>query len=264
METGIVSTIGQKCKRCYSCVRECPARAIRVLNGQAVVLQERCISCGYCVKVCSQNAKKIQSDIEKVLYDYLPMGNAVAIIAPSFPAAFPDNSDKLPASLRAIGFSKVCEVSFGADLISDIYRKHLESSSDKTIISSPCPAIYNLIEKYYSGMVDHLADIVSPMVAMGRYLKKNLGNDVKVVFIGPCVAKKSEYIENEVADAIDAVLTFKELKEIFSELNIDINDFEESELDPPHAFLGKSFPLTGGLLKTANISGDILIDERIL
>jgi two-component system NtrC family sensor kinase len=85
----IVSTIGQKCKRCYSCIRECPAAAIRVMDGQAVVLSDRCISCGHCVKVCSQNAKEIYSEVDKVLHELLPTGNTVAIIAPSFAASFP-------------------------------------------------------------------------------------------------------------------------------------------------------------------------------
>jgi nitrogen-specific signal transduction histidine kinase len=102
------------------------------------------------------------------------------------------------------------------------------------------------------------------MIAMGRYLKKNYGEDKKIVFIGPCVAKKSEYVDPEVDDAVDAVLTFKELKEIFDEFKIDLESFSESEFDPPHANIGKSFPLTGGLLKTAEVSNDILHKETII
>lgn len=264
MSQGIVTTITQRCKRCYSCIRECPAKAIRVINGQAVVIDERCISCGHCVKVCSQSAKQILSDINKVLYNILHEGNAVAMIAPSFPASFPDNYSKIPSALKELGFSKVVETAFGADLISKYYSDLAESGIEETVISTACPAVFNWIEKYFNEIIPNLAKVVSPMIAMGRYVKKNYGDDTKVVFIGPCVAKKSEYQDSEVNDAVDAVLTFTELKEIFNLKNIDFEKLEELELDPPHAYLGKSFPLTGGLLKTANISGDILEKEIIV
>lgn len=264
MPHGIVSTIGQRCKRCYSCIRECPARAIRVLGGQAVVIEERCISCGHCVKVCSQNAKKIISDIEKVMIDIIPNRKAIAVLAPSFPASFPRNYSKVASGLKRVGFDLVTEAAFGADLISGIYTEYFDNNDDRTIICSPCPAVYNLIEKYYEELVPNLAKVVSPMIAMGRYIKKNYGDETKVVFIGPCVAKKSEYADEEVDDAIDAVLTFKELKEILSGLKINLSELDDSDLDPPYAYMGKSFPLTGGLLKTANISGDILHKEIIV
>ncbi len=264
MSLGIVSTIGQKCKRCYSCIRECPAIAIRVINGQAVVIDERCISCGHCVKVCSQHAKRVACDIDKVLCDYLPTGKAIAIVAPSFPASFPENYNKIPSALKKIGFDLVVEAAFGADLVSKYYSDCFEDDSKETIISSPCPAVYNYIEKYFPEIVPNLAKVVSPMIAAGRYLKKNFGSNRNVVFIGPCIAKKSEYIDDGVDDAIDAVLTFVELKDILFDLHIDMNELEELEFDPPHAFLGKSFSLAGGLLKTANISGDILHKEIIV
>lgn len=264
MSVGTVSVIGQKCKRCFSCIRECPAIAIRVVDGQAVVLEDRCISCGHCVKVCSQNAKEVQSDIENVLIDILPQGSAIAMIAPSFPASFPDEYKKLTTALRMVGFSIVTEAAFGADLVNQLYAKHFEDDDNKTIISSPCPAVYNFIEKYYEELVPNLAKVVSPMIAMGRYLKQNYGNDRKVVFIGPCIAKKSEYVDPEVSDAVDAVLTFNELKQIFRGLKINFDELQESDFDPPKAYLGKSYPLVGGLLKTANINGDVLLKDIIV
>ncbi|MCU7496277.1 MAG: GHKL domain-containing protein [Ignavibacteria bacterium] len=264
MSKGIVSTIGQKCKRCYSCIRECPAIAIRVVNGQAVVIEDRCISCGHCLKVCSQQAKQIKSDIEIILEEILTSGKAVAIIAPSFAASFPESYLKLPAALRLLGFKAVTEAAFGADLIGQLYSREMESFQGKTIISSACPAVYNYIEKYVDELVPNLATIVSPMIAMGRYLKANLGEDIKVVFIGPCVAKKSEYIDDEVSGAIDAVLTFTELKEIFRNKGISPSELQDSDFDPPHSSIGKVFPLAGGLLKTAAISNDILAKEIIV
>lgn len=264
MIENIVSTIGQKCKRCYSCVRECPAIAIKVVNGQAVVISERCISCGHCLKVCSQDAKLIKSDIEITLDDILTAGKAVAIIAPSFPASFPDDYSKIPAALRSLGFGSASEASFGADLISRLYAAEMRENDGRTIISSACPAVYNYIEKYFDELLPGLAKIVSPMIAMGRYLKDSLGSDTKVVFVGPCVAKKSEYVDNEVSGAIDAVLTFGELKTIFKNKGIVLSNLEDEEFDPPHSLMGKAFPLAGGLLKTAELSTDILEREIIV
>ncbi|MDR3625989.1 MAG: [Fe-Fe] hydrogenase large subunit C-terminal domain-containing protein [Ignavibacteriaceae bacterium] len=263
MNDGIVSTILARCKRCYSCIRECPAQAIKVINGQAAVLYDRCIVCGHCVKVCSQNAKRIASDIEKVQKEILTRTKTIAIVAPSFAASFPNDYLKLPSALRKLGFSKVVEAAFGADLISGLYLKVFESEAKETIISSACPAVINYIEKYHTDLVPSLAKIVSPMIAMGRYLKSTLGSDYKIVFIGPCIAKKQEYMDEEVCGAIDAVLTFTEIKRMFINGGIDFAGLEETNFDPPHANMGKSFPLAGGLLKTATISGDILEKEII-
>ena len=264
MIDGIVQTIPYLCKRCYTCVRECPAIAIRVEGGQAVVISDRCISCGHCVTVCSQNAKSIQSDIDKVMNDILGSGKAIAMVAPSFPASFSSDFKSLPAALKKLGFSSVVETAFGADLVSNEYAEELQKNPDLTIISSACPAVYNYIESYYCELVPKLAKIVSPMIAMGRYLKKSFGNDVKTVFIGPCIAKKSEILNREVEGIIDAVLTFEELKEMLTNNNIYPDNLPETDFDPPHSFMGKSYPLAGGLLKSADISGDILEKEIIV
>ncbi|MGB8318616.1 MAG: [Fe-Fe] hydrogenase large subunit C-terminal domain-containing protein, partial [Ignavibacteriaceae bacterium] len=264
MNDGIVTTILDKCKRCYSCVRECPAKAIRVINGQATVLTERCIVCGHCIKVCSQNAKQILSDSEKVLNEILLTDKAIAIIAPSFAASFPDNYNKFPTALREAGFYKVIETAFGADLISEYYLKEFQTEKDKTIISSACPAVVNYIEKYYKDLVPNITNVVSPMIAIGRYLRETEGNDIKIVFIGPCIAKKDEYTDDMLNNEIDAVLTFNEIKNILNNKSIFIDELEESSFDPPHAYMGKAYPLAGGLLKSTNIPEDILEKEIIV
>ncbi|HZW37755.1 MAG TPA: [Fe-Fe] hydrogenase large subunit C-terminal domain-containing protein [Ignavibacteriaceae bacterium] len=261
MNVGIVSTISDKCKRCYSCIRECPAKAIKVINGQAAVIPERCIACGHCVKVCSQHGKLIMSDIDKVVNEILPNYQSFAIVAPSFAASFPDNYNKVPAALKALGFNSVVETAFGADLISNNYLEEFNSEDKNTVISSACPAVVSYIEKYFKELVPNLAKVVSPMIALGRYLRATVSNDIKVVFIGPCIAKKKEALEN---DEIDAVLTFSEIKKLFKLNNIDLSDLGEVDFDPPHAYMGKSYPLAGGLLKTADISDDILEKEIIV
>lgn len=263
MNHAIVSTITDRCKRCYSCIRECPAAAIRVIDGQAKVIEERCIACGHCVKVCSQDAKQIFSEIDDT-YQLLQSGNAIAIVAPSFAASFPDEYKKVPAALRKLGFTKIIETAFGADLIANDYMNVIKADNDKTVISSACPAVVSFIQKYYTALVPNLAQVVSPMIALGRYLKESDGDDVKIVFIGPCVAKKHEAQDDGVVGVIDSVLTFTELKQMFYESGIDLSKLEDSDFDEPHAMMGKAYPLAGGLIKTIDVSGDILEKDIIV
>jgi len=263
MNQAIVTTISDRCKRCYSCVRECPASAIKVIDAQAQVIEERCIACGHCVKVCSQDAKQIFSEVD-ITYELLSTNNAVAIVAPSFAASFPDNYRKVPSALKKLGFTKVIETAFGADLIANNYMDVISSEAEKTIISSACPAVVSFIQKYYAELVPNLAKVVSPMIALGRYLKQTQDEDVKIVFIGPCVAKKHEAQDPEVAGVIDSVLTFTELKEMLEQQSINIDELAESEFDGPYAMMGKAYPLAGGLLKTTDVVDDILEKDIIV
>jgi two-component system, NtrC family, sensor kinase len=264
MNDAIVSTIRDRCKRCYSCIRECPGKAIRVINGQAAVIAERCIACGHCVKVCSQNAKQIHSQVDYILDEIIPDPKSFAIVAPSFAASFPKDYNKLAAGLKKLGFKYVMETAFGADLISSYYYKEFQVEGKRTLISSSCPAVVSFIEKYFRELVPKLAPIVSPMIAMGKYIKHVYGEDSRIVFIGPCTAKKKEALTGEVSGVIDAVLTFTELKGMFEAGNIRLDEQKLTDFDPPHAYMGKSFPLAGGLLKTAGISSDILEKEIII
>jgi signal transduction histidine kinase/iron only hydrogenase large subunit-like protein len=234
------------------------------MNGQAVVLTDRCIACGHCVKVCSQKAKIIFTYIPIVENKIHEKAKMIAVVAPSFAASFPHNYSKLTTGLRELGFEKVIETSFGADLISKLYIEDLKNNKGGTIISSSCPAVYGFIQKYFVELVPKLAKIVSPMVAIGRYIKANLGEDYYVVFIGPCIAKKEELQDDEVKNSLDAVLTFDEIKMLFEEYQIHLDNLEPSPFDPPHSYMGKLYPLAGGLLKTTNLPDDLLEKEIIV
>ncbi len=264
--SGVIFTVPDRCKRCYSCIRECPAKAIRVVNGQALIIQDRCISCGNCVIVCSQHAKSIISNIDQTRYDVLPdiECERIAMVAPSFAAAFPDNYEKIPAALKRLGFDTVVEVAFGADLVGSDYIEAVMNAEVRPVISTACPAVFNYIQKYHHELVPNLARIVSPMVALGRYFKKEKGEKTKIVFVGPCVAKKDEFTDSPVEGVIDSVLTFAELKEMLLEENIALHDLESVPFDPPRAAMGKAFPLAGGLLKSTDLPGDVLDDEIIV
>lgn len=247
----LVYTIKELCRTCYTCVRECPAKAIRIVGGQAEVIDERCIACGNCTKVCSQGAKVFLNTTDRV--KKLLEGNPgiAAMIAPSFPAEFSDIPDyrNLVAMVRKVGFGYVTEVSFGADLVADRYRK-MVSESKSCYISSDCPSIVNYIKFYHPSLVDRLAPIVSPMVAMSRVIREKYGKDIKVVFIGPCIAKKAESSE------VDEVITFSELRDLFAERGITIDGAGSSDFDMPKGGRGAIFPVARGLLQTAQISDD--------
>lgn len=238
----LVYTEKDKCRICYTCVRECPAKAIRIINGQAEIILERCIACGNCVKVCSQGAKKYIRYESEVLDLLEKDKNVIACIAPSFPAEFAEikNYRLVVGMLKKLGFSKVVEVGFGADIIAKEYDKLL-GSTKKTVISSDCPAIVNYIVQYQPELIENLATIVSPMVAITRIVRKKYGENIKVVFIGPCIAKKYESQEP------DFVLTFNELRNILDLKNININNIEPAEFDAPFAGAGSIFPISRGM-----------------
>ena len=155
-EQHLVSTIKERCRVCYTCVRECPAKAIKIMNGQAEMIQERCIGCGNCVKVCSQGAK-IFRNTKKEVIDLINSKHKVsAIIAPSFPAEFSEIEDYkyFVGMLRKLGFDYVHEVAFGADLVSLEYQEIL-TDDNESHISTDCPAIVSYIEKYYPQLLFH-------------------------------------------------------------------------------------------------------------
>lgn len=246
----LVYTIKELCRTCYTCVRECPAKAIRIVGGQAEVIDERCIACGNCTKVCSQGAKVFLNTTDRVLKMLECSEPVAAIVAPSFPAEFPDiNFRSLVGMIRKLGFAYVAEVSFGADLVAGKYRQLVEENR-QLYISSDCPSIVNYIKLHHPSLTENLAPVVSPMVAMSRVMRKRFGDDIKVVFIGPCVAKKAESSE------IDEALTFTELRDLFADRGIIADAGTHSDFDEPHGGKGAIFPVARGLLQAADISDD--------
>ncbi len=241
----LVYSYKELCKTCYTCVRECPVKAIRLVNGQAEVIYERCIACGNCVRVCARGAKTFTKSTAQVINLLLTDKNVMACIAPSFPAEFSeiDNYKVLVGMVKALGFKYVTEVAFGADLVAREYSKLLKNDNTDTIISSDCPAIVHFIKQYHPNLVKNLAPVVSPMIAMARVVRKMYNPELKIVFIGPCIAKKTEPQE------VDFVLTFSELREMFIAANITHENIQPIDFDEPHAGLGSILPINRGLLR---------------
>jgi iron only hydrogenase large subunit-like protein len=254
-----VRTEAERCRVCFTCVRECPAKAIRISNGQAEIVPERCICCGNCVKVCSQGAKQIVHTSDRVTALLASGVETVACLAPSFPAEFAELSDRqLVGMIRRLGFRRVVEVAFGADLVARRYAELLRNGGGAGVIATTCPALVHFVERYHPALVGRLAPIVSPMVAVARALRRLHGTRLRVVFIGPCVAKKREAEAQHVPDDVDEVLTFVELRRLFAEHQISAANSEPADFDPPRAGLGTLFPVSHGLLQAAGIGEDLL------
>ncbi len=254
----LVKTIKERCRVCYTCVRECPAKAIRIADGQAEVIPERCIGCGNCVRVCNQHAKQVLNSIPDVQTLLDSGAKVAAVVAPSFPAEFADwNYRNLTGVLRALGFDLVAEVAAGADLVADRYRKLLDKGGPEKYIATTCPAIVAYVERYYSPLLDSLAPIVSPIVAIARALRHLHGQELKIVFIGPCIAKKGEAASSAVHNEIDAVLTFLELRHMVESRGLSRHNTPPSDFDPPHAGPGALFSISRGLLQAAEIKEDL-------
>ncbi|MBP1747720.1 MAG: putative sensor protein [Deltaproteobacteria bacterium] len=254
----IVFTLTARCRDCYRCLRACPVKAIRMQKGQAYVDEKRCISCGTCIRECPQQAKTFRNDID-IAKRLIDEGHFVAAsIAPSFAAVFNKwQLSRLPSALRALGIRYVGQTSHGAYQISLQSRRIAEEKTEGgPHIATACPALINYIEKYQPQLIKHLLPLVSPMAAHARLLKENLGQDIKVIFIGPCVAKKSELVRPEVAGVVDCVLTFKELNQWFVQKGIDLSMCEESNFDEKPVHEAQLYPLPGGLIKTAGLDDD--------
>ena len=254
---GIVSTNDARCRDCYRCVRVCPVKAIRIRDGQAQVDPERCIVCGSCVRECPQNAKRVRSDLERVRRMVELHPRVAASVAPSWVAAFPEYGGSLfPGMLKSLGFSLVAETAAGAEMVARKTAGILREE-EGTFITSACPAVVSYIEKYEPWAAARVTPVASPMVAHARHLKRVYGPDLKVVFIGPCPAKKAEAELPECAGSVDAVLTFDELRRWLAGEGPGV-EARPADFDDLPAGAARLFPLEGGLARAAAMPADLL------
>ncbi|MGF7399913.1 [Fe-Fe] hydrogenase large subunit C-terminal domain-containing protein [Thermoanaerobacterium thermosaccharolyticum] len=235
------------CRNCYKCIRYCPVKAIKVNNEQAEIVDYMCIACGRCLNVCPQNAKTVRSDIEKVKAFIKKGDKVVFTIAPSYPALVGSGrAFKFLNALKSLGAEMIIETSVGAMFISKEYERYYNDLKYDNLITTSCPSINYLIEKYYPDLINCLVPVVSPMIAVGRVVKKIYGNEIKVVFIGPCLAKKVEMNDFSCEDAIDAVLTFEEIIEWLDGDGINIDDSREEFTDCVDTMMPfKLYPIEG-------------------
>lgn len=237
------------CKNCYKCLRSCPVKAIKFENEQATIDEVRCIECGHCLTICPQNAREIKSDLDTVKKAINSGKKVIASLAPSFAGFFDVQKGKVVSALKKLGFSIVEETAVGAEIVSELYNEYIKENKRDAYITTSCPSANYLVEKYFKEIIPYLIPKVSPMIAHGKLLKDKFGQDAFVVFIGPCLAKKSEFDSFSKENTIDAVLTFDELNCWISELHIEISDLEEEKFNSSPYSKGQGFPLGGGIIE---------------
>lgn len=258
----VVFTNKAECRDCYRCLRVCPVKAIRMDNGQASVDPERCIACGTCIKECPQGAKQFRNDLETAISLISSGAKVAASIAPSFAAFYQDwQRRRLASALRKLGFAHIAETAVGAYHVANesLKLRRKEGAS----ICTACPAVVSLVEKYLPGQVENLLPVASPMLAHAAIIRKTLGSETKVVFIGPCIAKKSEADRSSGEQKIDCALTFQELEEWLEKSGVRLDRLEDSNFDDQPAGESRLFPLPGGLSRTAGTGSDSLTSDII-
>lgn len=258
----IITTNKVNCKDCYKCVRHCPVNAIQISDGHAQVVASRCILCGTCYKICPQQAKNIRNDVALAENIILNNNNIIASIAPAFFAYYDEKKrDKLITAMYKLGFGRVECTSRG---VKSVALEHLKlyENGQKLIISSSCPTIANLIEKYYPDLIQYLAPVKSPVVVHAEMLNKEYPNGVKVIFISPCIAKKEEIQGTNII----ANITFRELEDWIEREKIYLDSLpaiKDKKIFYTYSRNSSLFPLIGGLVKKAGLPGDAIAKEII-
>lgn len=241
-----------KCKNCYKCVRNCEVKAIMVKDSQAYIMNEKCILCGHCLEICPQNAKSFISDLNRVK-QYLSKGTKTIVsLAPSYLGVLKFQTPfQVVAALKKLGFSAVHETAEGAAYVTRDYNRLLNEGTMDNIITTCCPSVNDLIEIYYPSLTKYMAPVVSPMIAHGMLLRKQYGPEAKIVFLGPCIAKKREAESDErTKGIIDAVLNFKEFEEWLEESGICLSDLEETPPSNPNSEVNRLYPISSGVLSS--------------
>ena len=255
-----------KCKECGACSKVCPYTAIvsrkrpcqNACKVKAITMNEdkaatidndKCISCGACVYQCPFGAISDKSYILNVI-DLLKKAQQsksdklYAVVAPSISSQFTyAKLGQVITGLKKLGFHTVVEAALGADMVAQAESKELAEKGFLT--SSCCPAFVTYIRQSFPELLPYVSHNLSPMATIAKYIKDTTAN-AKVVFIGPCTAKKAEAQNEKVKPYIDAVLTFEELQALFDSRDMDITALEEGVLDNA-SYFGRIFARSGGL-----------------
>ncbi|MDF2521346.1 MAG: 4Fe-4S dicluster protein, partial [Clostridia bacterium] len=259
----------QKCKECGKCKTACPYNAVSDVmrpcrracpvdalsideNRKAFIDNEKCIQCGACVYQCPFGAIMDKSQIVEVINELKAAKdnkiNIYAVVAPAISSQFTfAKLGQVIGAIKSMGFHDVVEAALGADIIAD-HETHefAETIAERGFMtSSCCPSFVSLVQKKYPDLEGNISTSVSPMIAVSRLIKKT-DESAKVVFIGPCLAKKREAQSSSVKGSTDYVLTFEELYAMIDAMEIDIQDCEELELNNA-SFFGRIFARSGGL-----------------
>ena len=255
-----------KCVECGQCAKVCPysaiinrkrpcqnackIKAISINSDNAASIDnDKCIACGACVYQCPFGAIMDKSYVINVI-DMLKRSDlnksykVYALVAPSISSQFTyAKLGQVITGLKELGFYTVIEAALGADMVA--WAESRELSEKGFLTSSCCPAFVAYVKSAFPDLASHISHNLSPMATLAKYIKETHPND-KIVFIGPCTAKKAEVQLETVKPYVDAVLTFEELQALFDSKNIDITALSEDVLDNA-SYYGRIFARSGGL-----------------
>ncbi|HSV27742.1 MAG TPA: [Fe-Fe] hydrogenase large subunit C-terminal domain-containing protein [Sedimentisphaerales bacterium] len=248
-----IYTAATQCQDCYKCVRACLVKAIRIEKNHASILPELCVLCGHCVEVCPAQAKRVRDDIGRVRLLLANPGPVVASIAPSWVCEFPGvSAASLIAAIKQLGFHGVSETSLGAQAVSAEISQMLRQAPNGLFISSACPVTVEWIRKYQPRLIPCITRTLSPLLAHCKLLQQALGPATKVVFFGPCIAKKLESDNRN--DLLALALTFQDLRRLLEQAKITLEESPSGHHEAPWLIepggSGRFYPAEGGMLRT--------------
>jgi iron only hydrogenase large subunit-like protein len=248
-----IYTQQRECQDCHKCIRECPVKAIRVEDGYASVVPELCIMCGNCVLACPSSAKRVRDDLPSVKTLLKSGRKVIASLAPSFVAQFSGvRPEQLIHALKELGFHAASETALGAQQVSASIFALMRSEPKQIWISSACPVVVDFIGKYHPECQPHVFGVLSPLLTHCKMLRAHYGDDIAIVFIGPCIAKKTEAEQHP--ELLDAVLTFEDLDHWLDEEGIHLDKIAvtpEDRFQPNEAEEGALYPIDGGMMPGA-------------
>ncbi len=260
----------QQCEECAydrACMTSCVFDAIEEKEDGIHINADKCVGCGVCVDACRLERLAANKDVFPVLKAVREQKRDVyALVAPAFRGQFGERATpgRLRSALKAIGFKGMVEVAVFADILTLKealeFDRHVVKDSDFQLTSCCCPVWIALIRNIYAELVPHVPGAVSPMIAAGRVVKK-LHPDSVTVFIGPCMAKKKEAHEPDIAGAVDYVLTFQEVQEIFDAAEIKPEELTEDGKEHSSR-AGRIYARTGGVSEAVKRTVEQLHPDR--
>lgn len=234
----------QNCVGCNKCIRTCPVLTANVAkDGRIDIDENMCIQCGACFDNCHHGARDFEDDTEKFLGDLRAGRKLSVIVAPAFIANYPRVYKKIYGYLKSLGVAHIYSVSFGADITTWAYISFLKETGKTGLISQPCPAIVNYIEKYQPELIPMLVPLHSPMLAEAVYLKKYKKVTEDLVFLSPCIAKRVEINDKNTGGYVKYNVTFKKLLEAIGDKYMSVGEADEES----SYGLGARYPKPGGL-----------------